>query len=517
MVELSDFSGVGMAQPHEIGALFENAHIKNNIWMSSGGISNASRSDLVKALEVGYDAPEQHFGDPDTNSLQPLIPPQLDGELYNQTYGDEHLTLFPRLARDGTKNTIVQYNQLVSYGSNGNFAWVPDGGRPPSDAARYARQKGDVKFMGTTRELPLSASFVERMGEAKSNVDAENQNGVMSLLKQVEQALFEGDSHYNPYQIDGLYAQINRAQGTILDARGKSANVDDLKQLMAHVSGQGPVNEATGLARENYGTITDVYSPNAIHADWSTIYNDRTRKAPGAEVDPNFVFKQAEFDHGTVKFNRCPLLNDGEKRVIPGGQGDYAKRPRTPLITTQPTAMASGAAVSKFVNADAGAYTYAYVLTNAYGWSEPVYSNAVLVAADDKVEAVLRDPAYGTPQAATGLIVYRTEADQNGQTYAREMVRVPMTGAVMTFTDLNDDIPNTHKVYLLSMKRNEIKWRSLFGTITIPLAQVDGFTRWMIMMSGMLQISAPRHHAVIKNVKADTTSYDGRGLNLVYG
>jgi hypothetical protein len=145
---------------------------------------------------------------------------------------------------------------------------------------------------------------------------------------------------------------------------------------------------------------------------------------------------------------------------------------------------------------------YAVHAVNAYGISaaKPLAS-AVAVASGEKVTLTITPDTNGEP--ATGFIITRSKA---GGTELMEMIRVPKSPDTTTVVvDLNEDLPGTASIVLLTPTTDEMKPNTSFGQL-MAMSNFDLPTdsslahRGVVALYGMLEVRAPEYNALIKNV-----------------
>jgi len=155
-----------------------------------GVTTQAEVDSLNKALTAGY-------------QVNPLLltgggafrVESLENSLKVLTYGDQHIKFWKKIPKHPAYSTVEQYGQLIDYGRQ-QGAFVGEGVLPETNDSTYARQAAFVKFMGTTREVSHPMTLVN---SAFGNVVArQNQDGILWLLKNLEQSLFWGQSNLVP-------------------------------------------------------------------------------------------------------------------------------------------------------------------------------------------------------------------------------------------------------------------------------------------------------------------------------
>ena len=451
---------------------------------SGGGYGESSNSDVAalrKALSAGEGNGGTH-GVATPGAAGPLMPESLDEVLHSVTYTEQEFKLWQRIPKSPAYNTAEEYIRLHRVGL-GESAFMGEGERPEEEDSSYSREVSMVKFLGTTRRITHQATLV-RSVEKAGLVARETKNGVMWLLRQLEEALFFGDSQIVPLQFDGLNRLMIDGGSPVYDMRGAPLSEEVLSGMCAAVRKKG-----------NYGTIDTVYSSIGVKSDLKNKIRDRMRSQFGDKVD----FEPKLDNFGDVKLEDNVFIDEGEDKLpVAAGVGNSSKRPLLPILGAAGiTTPANGN--SKFGASDAGSYYYKIVAINRYGRSAPLTTAAVAVAEGDKVVIPIVDGGQDT----TGYIVYRSAVDAADATTCQEAFRVKRTGASQDIEDLNADLPGTSIAFGLETKAETLSWRQLAPMMMIPLATSDLNERWMQVLYGVLRLTAPRHCFRIKNVGRD--------------
>jgi hypothetical protein len=335
-------------------------------------------------------------------------------------------------------------------------------------------------------------------------IGAEATNGTAWLIRQLERALFHGDSALIPEQFDGLFPQIRDG------APNTALNVLDLRggQLTEDV-----INDSALIVKTepNYGQATDLYCADGAYADLAKQFypaerfNVPTSGWNAGMVGMNIQGFYSQF--GPIRFNPDTFLQFGP--VVGSAVGDAAKRPSAPTESVAPAAAPDAA--SQFIASDAGDYEYAVTAINRYGRSAKVQMTGPLtVAAGDQVTMTVADGAT----TGTAFEVFRS-AKGGDQGTERLMVVVARAGATTAITDNNDDIPGTSKAFVIQQNLEFFSFAQLAPFTRIPLATIDTSIRFMLLLYGCLKVYTPGKGCVIKNIaRAPASSgVDNAALN----
>ena len=450
-----DYSGFGQSSPGEV-------------------------ADLRKALSAGEEltnpgaSPGVGF---------PLRVQSLEATMKNLTFEMDEIKLFKTIPKVPATNTVEEFNRLLSYGSGGtrrfNLGFMTEGDLPEEEVSTYERVAVLIKFLGTVGRVTHVANTIR---SAAGNVIAlETMNKTMELLKNLENALFFGDSSLIPEQFDGLYKLIaTGAPNNVIDLRGRALTEDTLNDLLL-------------LIRDNFGMATDAYFATGAFADLAKQVYDRQRfayaPAPGVLGATVSAFQG---QHGKINLHDHVFIQPGPGLAL-SGLGKTDRRPNAPSITVPPANAPN--AGSQFVTADAGTYFYQVVAGNRFGLSVPVAAASTPVTAGDGVTFTIQDNG----QNPTFYEIYRTAAGGAVGT-AKLMTRVARTGATQVVTDLNSDLPGTSQGFVLMQNQRSFSWSQLLPMTRIPLAAIDTSIRWAQVVYGGVKMYTPAKNVVVKNV-----------------
>lgn len=321
----------------------------------------------------------------------------------------------------------------------------------------------------------------------------ETVNGTAWLLRQLERALFFGDSSMIPIQFDGILKLIQDGAPNpnlnVLDLRGKPLTEDYLNDGALIVK-----------TEPNYGRATDLYCADGAFSDLAKQFYPAERfNVPTSGWNSGMVGMNIQgffSQFGPIKFNADTFIQFGA--LAPStATGPSGKRPDTPAESVAPAAGAvGGGETSLFVAADAGDYYYKVTAINRYGRSASVaMTGALTVAAGQKVTMTVADGSI----AGTAFEVYRTEKDGAAGTerYVNTQAR---SGATTVLTDLNHDLPGTSKATLVQQNLEFFSFKQLCPFLKIPLATVSTAVRWMQLLYGSPVVYSPGRAVIYKNV-----------------
>lgn len=421
----------------------------------------------------------------------------LENSLKVLTYGDQHVKLWKKIAKTPAYSTVEEYNQILSYGSN-TGAFIPEGIAPETDDSQYRRQASFVKFLGTTREVTHPMTLVRT---AHGDVIArENQNGILWLMKQLENALFWGDSSLaasgkEGYQFDGLNKMIDK-ENTI-DIAGQDISA-------------GNINEGAQMLLENFATPTDLFLPFETLAKFSEEYfpKERVIMPTQAGYQAGLVVNKFQTHGGAVEFNPDLFLQKTKPLSASGSGG--VKAPTVPQSLVAEVGTETNA---EFGKSGAGTYKYAVTACNRFGESVPVAADALALTSGDLLKGVKLTITNNSAMtvAPEYYKIYRSEKDSPNMYH---IMSVPAASSVAGGTtvkvDINDIMPNTYSSFMGEFTPEVIAFKQLAPIMKMNLATIGPSIRWMILMYGTPVLYAPKKWMKFKNIKA--TSNGNAGL-----
>lgn len=456
------------------------------------GFGTASASDVAelnKALSTGNYA--QAYGVAGQTNGSALQVESLENSLKVLTYSDQHVKLWKKIAKTPAYSTVEEYNQLLSYGQ-GVGGFLPEGVLPETDTSEYRRQASFVKFLGTTREVTHPMTLVR---SAHGDVIArENQNGILWLMKQLEHALFWGDSKLAPEGKEGVQ----------FDGLNKLIDAENTVNIKGNLLKDTDINYGAQMILENYGTPTDLFLPFETLADFSNDFFPKERvimPTQGAGYQAGLVVNKFQTHGGPVEF-QPDLFLQKTKPLNPNGIGG----------TKAPTAPASVAlaladeTTAEFGNSGAGTYSYSVTACNRYGESIPTACGEnIAITAEDftKGVKVTITNASAMVVAPEFFKIYRTEKDKS-QKYCIAQIPASSVNAsgVTTFVDKNTTMPNTYTAFMGEFTPETFAFKQLAPIMKMDLALLGPAYRWMILLYGVPQLYAPKKWMKFTNIKA---------------
>ena len=455
--------------------------------VTSNGSSEESEA-IQKALTAGYgtDAATMING-------RAMIPENLESDTVNVVAAlKEDCKVVNMLKKEPSNSTIHEFNRRTEHGDS-RFLSVPEGGSSLETNQSVERATLAMKYLQTRRSVTKQMEVVRTFEGALAS---EKLAGVETIIKGLENQCIHGDSSVIPTEFDGLIKQVlGTAKAYKKDARG--ATIGTLGEQM--------FDDAASEVWTRGGDLKRALFPAVLAKDVKALFAEKERYILNNGVNG---FSMGLHPYVTAIGSTIALSGENagadkfyRVKGIVTAAGSTTQRPTKPTsVTAAITASATG---SKFATADAGNYNYTVHAVNAYGISAgTAIAAATAVAAGDKVTLTITPASDGTP--ATGFIICRSA---KGGTDTYEMAQCGIgSEATTTYDDLNEDLPGTASITLLSEGRVEpiLALSQLMPVSTIPLyPTASAETPFLVAFFGALENRAPEFCSVIKNLHYD--------------
>lgn len=466
-----------------------------------GSASRESVDQLNKALAAG-DITGRETTDKYDASGAPLKVESLEKTLKHITFREQDIKFWRDIPKQPAYNTVVEYNQMVSYGRDrGGFN--AEGELPEEEDSIYARRAQFVKYLGVTKSVTHQMTLVNTM--IGNIMQKTIKDGTMWLLRRLDEALFFGNSKMNALEFDGLLAQqqycdawANRAEyfnsDSVIDMRGKSLSED-------------AIESAANTIVENYGLATQLYTAPAVLSGFVKQFYGNKFIMPNTQALTNGVMgqrvQQFESQFGSIGLNQDVFFKKLPAKTA-DSEATSDKAPNVPTVTAAAVASDSN---SKFTAEDAGNVTYAVSAFNRYGESKlTVVSSAVAIVEGGAADITITDG--GGTHKATAYRIYRSLTGETGTYYpifevSLDDVTRGLDGAAAgSVRDLNRFIPNCDQAMVLQFDEEVVMFDQLAPMMKMDLAMLSPAYRFMILLYGTPLLYAPKKMVRIINIGA---------------
>jgi hypothetical protein len=471
--------------------------------VSQANLSADQLTELSKALEAG----QLQGGDLSGNQSSggALKTESLESSLKLITFKESDIRFWKRFPKSAAFNTVEEYNQLTSYGTErGGFN--NEGELPEEEDSSYVRKAEHVKYLGVTKSVTHQMQLVNT--NIGSVVQRETTNGIMWILRKADRALFYGDEKIVTQEWNGLYAQhMNNDQfanleeymtsDLVIDLRGKSLKQEDIEQ-----------GAQTLLNKFAQGNL--LVAPPVVLSDFATGFYAKQRIMMGqsgssSDLTTGQHISKFQSMYGIIDFEYDIFAAKPAGKLGSNGSTS-SKAPVAPTSVSAVVAVADG--FSKFSDG-AGDYFYGVSAINRYGESAITQIGATVTVAnaDDSVD--LTFTATAGPYQPNAYVIYRSKVNPTtsfANTTMSPIITVPTTGndvkrgslangvdggAAGKVRDRNRWIPGTEESLLLQGDTDVIEFKQLAPLMKMPLAKLSPADRFMVLLYGTPIVYAP--------------------------
>ena len=471
-------------------------------------LGNAGGQDVLeKALTAGYGTNAADF-----TGGRALQPEDLETTLVNVlTTRQADFKVFNSLQRQTVKSTEHQYVRRIGIGDDG-FMYVGEGEAATESDQEIERKTLAMKYIVTLGRITKQMETVSSIEDA---YNSEKLAATIRICRAAERGIFHGNSSVIGTQFDGLIKTITDSANNTNYTEDKRATVVDLhgyeigedvasgdEDILTH---EDLFDEVAAKAFEKGGDLTKALFPPAVAGQFRNLYNNKLRYTIG---DNHLGLAQLPDIATSIGSTIRIKGNDAgaDKMFFIKGKvaakGDALKRPNAPSSVTLTVNASPVSGESKFRTGDAGDYTYVVHAINQYGISAGTSpSGAATVAAGKSVTVTITPDSNGA--APTGFVITRSAKDG---TVVMEMVTIAANARnAVTYEDLNEELPGTASIILLSELTQEAKpnlaFAQLMALSTFPLPMDAALTKpFAVALFGALEHRAPEFDAIIKNV-----------------
>lgn len=470
-----------------------------------GGSSAEELNQLNKALEAGS-ITGRETTDLSNASGAPLKVESLDKTLKHLTFRESEIVLWRNMPKKSAFNTVEEYNQLQSFGSDrGGF--YNEGELPNDEDSVYVRRAQLVKFMGVVKSVTHPMTLVNNM--VGNIVEREIKNGTLWILRKLNQSLYFGDESLVPQEFNGLLAQHQKNDAYLnLDQYYNSEVVINMKGRKLD---EEAIESAANGIIENFGVGNQLYAPPKVLSNFvKGFYGNKFINPNTNQTSAGVMGQRVQaFDS---QFGRIGLNWDVFANKLPSKKSTSpATSPQAPVAVTSNSLTPNGGDPSSmWESTDAGTYMYAVTAINRYGESQLVQigSAAATVVAGGNIDLDFTDGGGTNP--ATAYRIYRS--NPNPGTFAAATFYPLFEVSVAEKTagydgatagvvrDRNRVMPNTDQAILVQQDNEVIEFAQLAPLMKMDLAILSPAYRFMILLYGTPFLYAPKKMVRFVNI-----------------
>lgn len=482
------------------------AYAPNEVF-SGSGTSLEDLQNLNKALEAGA-ITGRDTANLTTAGGAPLKVESLEKTLKVITFNDQSIKLWKMIPKKAAYNTVEEFNQLSSYGSDRGGSLV-EGELPTEEDSTYIRRAQLVKFYGITKAVTHPMSLVNTQSSVGNIIEREVKNGTMWILRKVNKALTRGNSAIVPTEFNGLYAQhaANDVFSTV-DAYYSSEVVVDCRGASLT---EGNIEKAAEGIVENFGLGTHLIAPPQVLSKFvQNFYGNKfipinTAAISAGEVGQNVQTFQSQY--GPIKLEWDVFMNPDKPRTSTS-PADSVNAPVAP--TTGAMTPVASDSLSKWASVDAGNYIYAVAGINRFGESALTILGGGTPATIVSGGAIDLTFTPGVGNAATGYAIYRSNKGAASASVATfyPLFQISTTdlstgydgAAAGSVRDRDRVMAGTAQAFLIQNDTECYEFAQLAPLMKMDLAIISPAYRFIVMLYGTPLMYAPKRMVRFVNV-----------------
>lgn len=483
-------------------AVTKNATKKSLFSTKNNELSDTDTTLIKSAFTAGTGITPQ-----DQTGAAALRIESLDTDIKMTTWGKEDFTIYNDIFHVPVHQTVRKYTVFYQHGKVGHSVFQPEIGINKVNEPGMAQKTVNMKFLVDTK----AQSFAIMLADTIANPEEVNEiDSIAVIAKTVEYGIFYGDSELthdaagsgNGLEFDGLAKLID--EGNHLDLRGTSITPEVFNKA------------ATVIGTRGFGTATDAYMPLGVKADFINQFLGAQRILIPADGKTTAGLSVDEFisARGKIKLNGSTIMDmDNKLDLTSPADVDSPTAPTmtATVETAQGGQFADEAFAAKYnTQQEVGqTLTYRAVAVGHHGDSLPSDPVTAKVAnATDGVKLTVSFDAIQREMPDYVAIYRQGLSDKDSDFYL--IKRVPMnqldSNGNITFTDVNDVIPETADVFVLEMRPNVLSLLELAPISKLNLATVTTATQFAVLTYCALALYYPRRAVMIHNVRQATYS-----------
>lgn len=468
-----------------------------------GSVATGTVDELNKALAAGQITGRETADKIDASGA-PLKVESLEKTLKHLTFRESDITFWKDIPKTPAYNTVVEYNQQLSYGQDrGGF--YSEGELPDEEDSVYARRAQFTKYLGVTKSVTHQMTLVNSV--IGNIIQKTIQDGTLWILRKLDQSLFFGNDKLVDLEFNGFLAQQEYSDSWA--NRNAYLNSEHVIDMRGSALTEDAIESAANTIVESYGLATQLYTAPSVLSGFVKNFYGNKFIMPNTQALTNGVMGQ-RVQQFESQFGPIGLRQDIFFKKKPAKNAQSAatsdKAPAAPTVTA--TAVAAGADNSKWGTDDAGNVMYAVSAFNRYGESAlTVVNTAVAAVATGAVDLKIT-AGTGSVHKATAYRIYRSykNGTANGQFYpimevSLDDVTRGLDGAAAgSIRDLNRFLPNCDQAIVLQFDDEVINFAQLAPLMKMDLAMLAPAYRFMILLYGTPLLYAPKKMVRIVNI-----------------
>jgi len=438
----------------------------------------------------------------------------LEGMLADLTLNAQDFTLWQDMNKIKAFSTVEEYDQQIGLGiSDGGFVGQME--NPEFADADFLKQVAIVKFMSEGWKV----GDVQEATQTIIQVRSRQQRSAMNrLLRNLNRALYNGNSTWIPESIDGLAKTISATSSDqIYDMRGSSVSMNTFNgigQLITEGNGHAEnakvycspagiqnlstIIESTGDGTNNRKIIRSGDGSVTIGGKISGIMTNFGEMVPRLDKILGMEYEG----------QRVPMYyNNSTKTWIEGATSE--KAPATPsIVLTNQTAVSGSEFSASGVRPSGQTMRYRVSARNKYGRSKAcdVVASGSAVAAAGAISIAITPNQFDSGEKMPSCFVIYAEkvAGSGVYQYMDTVAAASNPLDVATYVDKNLYIPGCARMYVIDQttagESRVMAYSQLLPIHNTDLAKVGRYTQGLINMYGAVKYYKPNVLVEIRNI-----------------
>ncbi|CAI9421172.1 capsid protein [Enterococcus faecium] len=444
---------------------------------------NPVQEQVIKGFTTGYGIT------PDTQTDAAALRREfLDDQITMLTWAEGDLSFYRDITKRPATSTVAKYDVYLAHGKVGHTRFVREIGVAPISDPSLRQKTVNMKYVSDTKNMSIATGLVNNIEDPMQIL---TDDAISVVAKTIEWASFYGDADLseNPerdsgLEFDGLVKLIDKHN--VIDAKGESLT-------------EALLNQASVLIGKGYGTPTDAYMPIGVQADFVNQQLDKQVQVirdNGQNVTMGFNVQGFNSARGFIKLHGSTVME--LEQILDEYQMVSPNAPQKATVQATVETNKKGTFRPEDI-ATPAEYKVVVVSDDAESAPSDVATATIANATDGvKLSITINSMYQARPQY---VAIYR-KGHQTGLFY--QIARVPASKAesnVITFYDLNQQIPETADVFVGELTPSVVHLFELLPMMRLPLAQMNASVTFAVLWYGALALRAPKKWARIKNVK----------------
>lgn len=486
---MNDVQGFGIGDLQDVAAINSSLSKADTLYNAGTGTG------LAAGASFGSD----NYG---TTGAQSLRVESLDSSLKVITYTDKHINFWKDIPKSPAYSTVEEFNQLTSYGTIGG-GFVSEGELPYQTNSDYARRAALVKFVGTTRSVSHPLTLVRTM--VPDVIAQENSNGIMWMLRQIENSLFWGQDKGRNSTEYVEWAGLDKllADGPLTGGTGAGNTYDLRGTTFSSTPFTTIVNDLAQTVVDNFGFPTDIYIPFPVLAKINEEFAGTAAQRvilPTASGNTQVNINIDGLMTQAGRVNLKPTFFLQKTRSAPSAD-TLIKAADMATAGVTVTMSAAGTPATGYSVA-AGDYAASFTLRNKYGeTAAKTCAGGTITTSGSNTLRFTVSGVDGTANTAQFMDVFITEVnDATGTKYWVQTFPLAST-ADTTYDYSGARMPNTYTCFIGQMTPDVLTFRQLAPLVKMDLATIAPAYKWMILLYGVPVLFAPLKWTRVINIK----------------